>query len=96
MIVDDCSRFMQEYLGSWDIDERTAKLRAIAEQYHAACDQYDNMVCSGSFRGKSLPANNIEFSLVNIHAKKVLRLLADQNTGFTMREIMRAIQQHRK
>ena len=88
-----CNDFSREYLALPDtLDPR---LRSLAVRYHAECDIYAQMVCSGvSVKGEPAPRDNYETQKINQHASRVIHRLAVSN-GVSEVDLRDAIKQTR-
>jgi hypothetical protein len=87
------------YLGKWnESTERERFLESLADEYHSCCDMFDEVICTGRHdrvRGK-VPANSSQASIINEHAKAVMRRLLKngEKWSITKEELFKAIQNH--
>lgn len=86
--------FAKEYLCDFVIGEKTQILRAIAQEYHAACDAYDALVCDKDIEGRSCPATCQQMAQVNRNARHVLKEIVCRYPALSRLDIIRAIQQY--
>lgn len=77
------------------VDEVVLRLMQIAEEYHSACDLFDNVALSGPMGrdGSRMPANGWEMTLCNRHAKEVIGWLS-RKYHVPERVVRQAIRDH--
>jgi hypothetical protein len=66
----------------------------LAKEYHDKTERYDRMVCTGPIvDGAIRPSNGKEHALINVHAKKVLAKMAEENNVSTT-ELHKRVRNH--
>lgn len=68
-------------------------LADLAIEYHAKCDDYDSLVCTGKYKGDPFPASSHEHYLVSRNAVAVFRELQcrAEEMGFSRIDLQQAI-----
>lgn len=69
---------MNDYHAEFVMSHEDARAGELAREYHAACEGYDEMVCSGRSRGEAMPICARELALVNANASRVRREIYDK------------------
>lgn len=72
----DPRQFLQEWPGP---TERELRLLAIADEYHRACDAFDDATCSVVFEGESIPVTSYERRAVIRNASRVRQSLIERH-----------------
>lgn len=71
--------FRQEYLGKFpELTQAEIVAEGLWAQYHLACEEFDQVVCSGRRRGVAVPAEGSEYGMINRHALGRRRYLVDK------------------
>ncbi|MCR5893456.1 hypothetical protein DPV74_12845 [Burkholderia sp. HAN2018] len=79
------------YSQTWEPDNG---LTSLAVEYHARCEAYDRLVCTGPIiDGAIMPIGSRERSLISANARRVRRELEwrAESQGYTPRAFARAI-----
>jgi len=85
---------MNEYICEYTLTDRERRLYELASWYHADCELYDRIVCTGPvIDGSIMPNGYEELALVGRNALEVRRWIdiEARRDGFTKDEVSQAI-----